>query len=247
VGPVWTGDRAEVETHDGNRAVVRDISRVELAEERQADPAPAEIRPGYELAKRAFDIVTSLVVLLVSLPVFAVVALCIIAEDGRPVFYGHLRQGRGGRRFRCWKFRTMYRKTDKLTAELAKRNRCDGPQVFIKDDPRVTRVGHLLRRFQIDEFPQFWNTLVGQMSIVGPRPSPDEENQYCPAWRDQRLSVRPGITGLWQTMRTRAEGQDFQEWIKYDMDYVRRASLWLDLRICVKTVWVLLRGRGNGV
>ena len=117
----------------------------------------------------------------------------------------------------------------------------------IRDDPRVTRVGRVLRQFQIDEFPQFWNVLLGQMSIVGPRPSPDDENQYCPAWREQRLSVRPGITGLWQTMRTRAEGEDFQEWIKYDIEYVRRAGFWLDLRICLKTAWILLRVRRDAV
>ncbi len=99
-----------------------------------------------------------------------------------------------------------------------------GFQVFIRSDPRVTRVGHFLRRFEIDEFPQFWNVLRGEMSIVGPWPSPDGENQYCPAWREIRLSVRPGITGLWQLKRTRALGEDFQEWIKYDVEYVRRAG-----------------------
>ena len=243
VGPAWTVDHA---VSDGT-AEVRDISRVELTEAPPAVPQTAEVSPGYQLAKRTFDIVGSFAVLVVSLPLFAIAALCIILEDGRPVFYGHLRQGRGGRLFRCWKFRTMYRRADKLTPELAEKNRCDGPQVNIEDDPRVTRVGRVLRNFQVDEFPQFWNVLLGQMSIVGPRPSPDEENQYCPAWREQRLSVRPGITGLWQTMRTRAEGEDFQEWIKYDIEYVRRASFWLDLRICLKTAWVLLRVRRDAV
>jgi len=243
VGPAWTVDHAVAE----GTAEVRDISRVEVAEAPPTVPQTAEVSAGYQRAKRTFDIFSSFAALVVSLPLFAIAALCIILEDGRPVFYGHLRQGRGGRLFRCWKFRTMYRRADKLTPELAEKNRCDGPQVNIEDDPRVTRVGRVLRNFQIDEFPQFWNVLLGQMSIVGPRPSPDEENQYCPAWREQRLSVRPGITGLWQTMRTRAEGEDFQEWIKYDIEYVRRASFWLDLRICLKTAWVLLRVRRDAV
>jgi len=136
----------------------------------------------------------------------------------------------------------MSRGTERIGAELADLNLCDGPQVLIKNDPRITRVGAILRRFQIDEFPQFFNVLRGQMSIVGPRPSPDRENQYCPAWRDLRLSVRPGITGLWQIRRTRAPGEDFQEWIRYDMEYVRRASFWFDLKLCFKTAWVLLLG-----
>ena len=137
----------------------------------------------------------------------------------------------------------MVRHADKLSPELVGENICDGPQVFIKHDGRITGVGRLLRRLQIDEIPQFWNVLLGHMSIVGPRPSPDEENQYCPAWRDLRLSVRPGITGLWQIRRTRAPGEDFQEWIRYDIEYVRRANFWFDLAVCIRTAWVLLLGR----
>ena len=107
----------------------------------------------------------------------------------------------------------------------------------------MTRVGRWLRKTHLDEVPQFFNVLFGHMSLVGPRPSPDDENQYCPAWRDTRLSVRPGITGLWQLNRTRGPGEDFQEWIKYDIEYVQRASTWLDLNIMVKTAWIILRGR----
>jgi lipopolysaccharide/colanic/teichoic acid biosynthesis glycosyltransferase len=135
----------------------------------------------------------------------------------------------------------MRRNAEALVAELRKQNLCDGPQVFIKDDPRVTRVGRILRRFQLDEFPQFWNVLMGDMSVVGPRPSPENENQFCPAWREKRLSVRPGITGLWQVMRTRAPGKDFQEWIQYDIEYVEKRGPLLDLRIFAMTVMNLLR------
>jgi lipopolysaccharide/colanic/teichoic acid biosynthesis glycosyltransferase len=171
-----------------------------------------------------------------------VVGISVMVNDGRPVFFGHVRQSRGGRNFKCWKFRTMLRNAESMVGDLSEKNIADGPQVFIKNDPRITKVGRLLRRFHIDEMPQFWNVLVGDMSLVGPRPSPEKENQFCPAWRDARLSVRPGITGLWQVERTRAPGMDFQEWIKYDIEYVNRASLLLDARICFKTLYRMVRG-----
>ena len=242
VGPTWLPDSHPGVAAAASKVTVRDIGDV-VPSERPPSAAAPKRRSGYATAKRAFDISFGLVVLVLTLPLLAVVALCIVVEDGRPVFYGHRRQSRGGKPFLCWKFRTMSRGPDLLPDELADRNLCDGPQVFIKDDPRVTHVGRVIRTVHIDEFPQFWNVLVGQMSIVGPRPSPDEENQYCPAWRDLRLSVPPGITGLWQLRRTRAPGEDFQEWIKYDLEYVRRASFWLDLSICAQTAWMLLFGR----
>ena len=111
-------------------------------------------------------------------------------------------------------------------------NQVDGPQFKIDNDPRITGLGQFLRDTCIDELPQFFNVLAGQMSVVGPRPSPENENESCPAWRDARLSVRPGITGLWQLYRTRQEGQDFQEWVYYDTQYVRNVSFRLDLSIC---------------
>ena len=129
------------------------------------------------------------------------------------------------------------RNAESMVVDLQGDNLADGPQVFIKDDPRITRVGGFLRKFHIDELPQFWNVLVGDMSLVGPRPSPENENQFCPAWRDARLSVRPGITGLWQVERTRQPGLDFQEWIKYDIEYVNRANVFLDFKIIFKTLF----------
>lgn len=189
----------------------------------------------YGLAKRIFDVTAAVAVLVLLAPVFLVVGLIVGLDDGLPLFFGHTRQKRGGAPFKCWKFRTMRRDAESLVADLQSKNKADGPQVFIENDPRVTRIGRFLRKFQLDELPQFWNVLVGDMSVVGPRPSPDKENQFCPAWREMRLSVRPGITGLWQVERTRAPGEDFQEWIKYDLEYVRTASFMLDLRICLKT------------
>ncbi len=233
IGPAWFGDMA---TESRAPCRVRTIREIEPGDERSVEePAVPSADAGYNTAKRTFDIVTSLFVLVATLPIFIVVTLAILLTDGRPVFYGHRRQTRGGRVFRCWKFRTMRRDADKLTAELQKLNVCDGPQFYIENDPRVTRVGRILRRWHMDELPQFWNVLTGDMSIVGPRPSPDAENQYCPAWREIRLSVRPGITGLWQVERTRQPGRDFQEWIRFDIEYVREASFWTDLQICMRT------------
>jgi lipopolysaccharide/colanic/teichoic acid biosynthesis glycosyltransferase len=168
---------------------------------------------------------------------FIPVSLAVVISSGFPIFFGHERQSKGGRNFKCWKFRTMMRDAESMVLDLQDENIADGPQVFIKNDPRITRIGRILRRFHIDELPQFWNVLVGDMSLVGPRPSPENENQFCPAWRESRLSIRPGITGLWQVERTRQPGLDFQEWIKYDIEYVNRANLVLDLKIIVKTVF----------
>ncbi len=163
--------------------------------------------------------------------------LAIWLEDGRPFFFGHVRETRGGREFPCIKFRSMRKDAEQIKAQLGqKKNQADGPQFFMENDPRLTRVGRFIRKYNLDELPQFWNVLTGDMSIVGPRPSPHKENQYCPPWREARLSVRPGITGLWQVKRTRRAGTDFQEWIKYDLEYVEKRYWWMDLRIIWQTV-----------
>ena len=198
-------------------------------------------RTYYGIGKRLFDIVFALIALTFTSPILIAVAVAMILDDGFPIFFGHERQSRGGRQFRCWKLRTMRQNAEELVATLADLNIADGPQVLIENDPRVTRIGRFLRKYQIDELPQFWNVLCGQMSVVGPRPSPEKENQFCPAWREMRLSVRPGVTGLWQVSRTRNPGEDFQEWIKYDVEYVRTASFSGDLKIIMKTVADVLK------
>lgn len=196
-------------------------------------------RPG-RAAKRAFDIAFASGVLTATAPLYPLIALAIMIEDGRPIFFSHTRQTIRGREFPCYKFRTMCRDAERMKAELAAANQADGPQFFIENDPRLLRVGRFLRRFQLDELPQFWNVLRGHMSIVGPRPSPDKENQFCPAWREARLSVRPGVTGLWQVRRTREPETDFQEWIRYDLEYVRHESWRLDLWIILQTIRKIL-------
>ncbi|HET6249244.1 MAG TPA: sugar transferase [Tepidisphaeraceae bacterium] len=187
-------------------------------------------------AKRLFDIAFAICAILGSLPLYPLIMLAIWIEDGRPFFFAHRRETVGGREFPCVKFRSMRKDAEKMKATLKSKNQADGPQFFIENDPRLTRIGRLLRKYNLDELPQFFNVLVGDMSVVGPRPSPRHENQYCPPWREARLSVRPGITGLWQVKRTRRTGTDFQEWIKFDIEYVERRSFWLDMKIIFQTV-----------
>jgi len=186
--------------------------------------------------KRILDIVFALIVLALFAPIMPFVALAVKVTSPGPVFYKDKRQGRCGKMFDCLKFRTMRTGSDKIHEKLRVASQVDGPQFKIDNDPRITTVGMFLRNTFIDEIPQFLNVLFGQMSVVGPRPSPESENTLCPSWRDARLSVRPGITGLWQVSRTRKPEQDFQEWIHYDTKYVRNLSLGMDLRICALTI-----------
>lgn len=198
------------------------------------------------MTKRLMDLIGAIIFIACTLPFYPLVMLAVFINSPGRIFFGHERQGRGGRNFRCWKFRTMVPNADRFQSNLLGQNEVDGPQFKMKDDPRVFFVGRWLRKLNIDEWPQFFNVLAGQMSLVGPRPSPDRENQMCPAWREARLSVRPGVTGLWQVMRKRDRGEtDFQEWIYYDVQYVKKQSIWLDLKILLKTVKVVLSGGSN--
>ncbi len=185
--------------------------------------------------KRVVDCLTAAIVLILFAPVLPVVALAVKLTSSGPVFFKDRRQGLHGRPFNCLKFRTMRVGSDKIQDKLRVASQVDGPQFKMEDDPRITAVGRFLRETYVDEIPQFFNVLVGQMSVVGPRPSPEPENRLCPSWRDARLSVRPGVTGLWQIWRTREPMKDFQEWIHYDTRYVRELSLRLDLWICWRT------------
>jgi len=186
--------------------------------------------------KRIADVLFAIIVLVLFAPVMPFVALAVKLTSSGPVFYKDKRQGRYGKSFDCFKFRTMRIGSDRIQDKLRVASQVDGPQFKIDNDPRITAVGRFLRNTYIDEIPQFFNVLFGQMSVVGPRPSPEAENTLCPSWRDARLSVRPGITGLWQIYRTRKPEQDFQEWIHYDTKYVIDISFGMDLRICALTM-----------
>jgi lipopolysaccharide/colanic/teichoic acid biosynthesis glycosyltransferase len=207
------------------------------------DLAPETPRRSYYPAlKRAVDAAAAAAGLILFSPLHLLIAALIKLESKGPVHYGHLREGMGGRPFRCWKFRTMFTGTDVQQRKLARQNQMDGPQFKMERDPRRTRTGRFLSATNLDEIPQLWNVLVGQMSLVGPRPSPFRENQVCVPWREGRLSIRPGITGLWQICRHDRHKGDFHQWIYYDLLYVRNLSLWLDLKILALTVLSFVRG-----
>ncbi|MBN2180459.1 MAG: sugar transferase [Sedimentisphaerales bacterium] len=186
--------------------------------------------------KRIADFIFAVIVLILFIPLIPLIALAIKINSPGPVFFKDKRQGLHGREFNCLKFRTMVTGADKIQEKLKYASQVDGPQFKMANDPRISAVGVFLRETYIDEIPQFFNVLLGQMSVVGPRPSPESENILCPSWRDARLSVRPGITGLWQIRRTRVPTKDFQEWIRYDTEYVRELSFRTDIRICWDTV-----------
>lgn len=186
--------------------------------------------------KRAVDFLVAIAVLILFAPIMPFIALAIKLDSTGPIFFKDRRQGFHGKEFKCLKFRSMREGADKIQEELRIASQVDGPQFKMKNDPRLSGVGRFLRDTYIDELPQFLNVLLGQMSVVGPRPSPKSENTSCPQWRDARLSVRPGITGLWQVRRTRQPMRDFQEWIYYDTEYVRNLSLSMDLWICWQTI-----------
>jgi len=190
--------------------------------------------------KRIADFIAAMTVLVLFAPLMPFVALAIKLNSAGPVFFKDKRQGLHGKKFNCLKFRTMVTGADKIQEKLRVASQVDGPQFKMEDDPRISLVGRFLRETYIDEIPQFFNVLLGQMSVVGPRPSPESENTLCPFWRDARLSVKPGITGPWQVHRTRQPMKDFQEWIHYDIEYARNLSLVTDLCICWQTTKKML-------
>ncbi|HLA76448.1 MAG TPA: sugar transferase [Vicinamibacteria bacterium] len=204
----------------------------------------AERRSRYPRLKPALDFLVALGSLLVLSPLLALIAALVRLDSKGSALYGHLREGRGGEVFRCWKFRTMVSGAARLERQLRAQSQVDGPQFKMERDPRVTRMGRLLRRSNLDELPQLLNVLKGEMSFVGPRPSPFRENQLCVPWREGRLSVRPGITGLWQVCRHDRDLGDFHQWIQYDLLYVQHLSFLVDLKILLFTV-VALAGRGH--
>ena len=187
----------------------------------------------YQAVKRLFDILASLAALAVLSPLFLVIAILILSEDGRPVFYKHTRVGKGGKTFQMYKFRTMYVQD---TTEEKK-------GWTTKNDPRVTKVGRILRKTSIDELPQFFDVLRGDMSLVGTRPPTVDEYKQYESHHKRRLSMKPGITGLWQ-VSGRSDIEDFEDVVKLDVQYIDNWSLWGDIKILFKTVWVVFAGRG---
>jgi lipopolysaccharide/colanic/teichoic acid biosynthesis glycosyltransferase len=193
--------------------------------------------------KRLLDVVLSAAALVILAPFLLVIAALIWADSGWPVLYPWKVVGYRGRYFTSYKLRTMVRNADALYDELASQNEMSGPVFKMKADPRVTRIGRVLRKYSLDELPQLWSVLIGDMSLVGPRPPLQREWERFEAWQRQKLAVTPGITCLWQ-VSGRADIQDFDEWARLDLEYIRRWSLWLDLTILWRTVSAVLSRRG---
>jgi exopolysaccharide biosynthesis polyprenyl glycosylphosphotransferase len=195
------------------------------------------------LTKRTLDILGSIVGLIALSPVLLVLALLVKLTSRGPILFVQERSGLGGRPFRFYKYRTMVADAEERKSDLEHLNEMRGPVFKIRRDPRVTSIGRVLRKLSLDEFPQLWNVLRGEMSLVGPRPPTLDEVERYTTRQAQRLSVVPGITGLWQ-VSGRSDISDFERWIDLDLEYARTWSVWLDLRILFKTavVVVLLRG-----
>jgi exopolysaccharide biosynthesis polyprenyl glycosylphosphotransferase len=195
------------------------------------------------LLKRAIDVAAAATALIVLAPALFLIAVLIKLESSGPILYKAPRAGRKRKPFPCYKFRTMVRDADKLKESLREQNQRSGPFFKMTDDPRITRVGRLLRRYSLDELPQLWNVLKGDMSMVGPRPHPlDDVSKYAIADLP-RLDVTPGITGLWQV--TARQDPSFQNGLKLDIEYIRRWSLRMDLSILLRTAAAVLRGSGE--
>lgn len=194
-------------------------------------------------AKRIFDLSFSLVFLILFSPVFLFIASAIKMSSAGPVLFRQERCGLNGRRFMFYKFRTMIDGAEGKLGELLDCNEMGGPVFKMKNDPRITPIGKFLRRYSLDELPQLWNIFLGQMSFVGPRPPiPKEVNKYD-NWQRRRLSMKPGLTCLWQ-ISGRNEIKNFEQWMKLDLKYIDNWSLWLDLKIFFKTIPVVLLAKG---
>lgn len=203
---------------------------------------PAAPRRGYLAAKRALDVVGSLAGLVLGLPLWAILAILIKLESRGPVLFSQTRVGENGRVFRFLKLRSMYLDADRQRAAVEDMNEMSGPVFKIREDPRVTRVGRFLRRYSLDEVPQLVHVLLGQMTLVGPRPPLLEEVERYEPWQTERLSVRPGLTCIWQV-----SGRNeipFDRWVEMDIYYVRHRTFWMDLWLLARTVPAVLMGRG---
>jgi lipopolysaccharide/colanic/teichoic acid biosynthesis glycosyltransferase len=198
-------------------------------------------RRRYLVTKRSLDLVLGSLLLLVAVPVLLACALAVRLDSPGPAFFGQLRTGRNGRRFRMYKFRTMLENAEELKASLAHLNVLPPPDFKIPNDPRITRVGRFLRATSLDELPQLINVVKGDMSLVGPRPTSFAPSTYK-VWHTHRLDVPPGLTGLWQVEGRAA--MSFDERLRLDVTYIRHASLLYDLRLLARTAGAVVRRSG---
>ena len=200
-------------------------------------------KPVYDFFKRVFDLVMATFALIVLSPVFLFTAIAIKREDGGKVFYSQTRLTKGGKEFKMYKFRSMCPDADKKLDELLKYNEVKGPAFKMEDDPRVTKVGHFIRKTSIDELPQLVNIIKGDMTIIGPRPPlPREVAQYTP-YQLHRLDVKTGLA-CYHECEGRSDDKDFDSWVEADLRYIRERSMLTDIKIIFKTIKVVLTGKG---
>ncbi|WEK54927.1 MAG: sugar transferase [Candidatus Cohnella colombiensis] len=216
-----------------------ELVKPELYAVRNLGSYPLRDLRAYFAVKRAFDFTASLTAIVLYLPFFLVIAILIKLEDPKgPVLFKQVRIGKNGKPFWMYKFRSMISNAEELIEDLLDQNEVKGAMFKMKDDPRVTRLGKFIRKTSIDELPQLWNVLKGDMSLVGPRPSlPKEVAQYS-TYDRQRLLVTPGCTGLWQV--SGRNGLSFAEMVELDLMYIQRQSIALDIRLILKTIWVMI-------
>ena len=199
-------------------------------------------RPFYHGLKRIFDFLASAVALILLSPLFLILAIKIKAEDGGPVFYSQIRIGKDEKPFRIYKFRSMVVNAEKMKKDLLKKNEVEGAMFKMHDDPRITKVGKFIRAHSLDELPQLWNVLIGNMSLVGPRPPLPKEVEMYSDYDKQRLLVKPGCSGLWQA--TSRNAADFDEMVQLDIEYINRSNIFFDLWIIFKTIGVIFHPNG---
>ena len=216
--------------------MAQEVKKVKL------DPSKVKGRLVYHTVKRGFDILASGVALVLLSPLFGVLTVKIKKEDGGPAFYSQTRIGKNGKPFKMWKFRSMVVNADQMIDQLEDQNEIDGAMFKIKDDPRITKIGHIIRKYSLDELPQLWNVLIGDMALVGPRPPlPSEVEEYTD-YDKQRLLVMPGCTGLWQV--TKRNEADFDEMVWLDIVYINHSGILEDLKLIIKTIGVVIHPNG---
>ncbi len=224
--------------HMKARVVLEELEGIPLLTFTNTPGAPFPL-----FVKRLADVAVSAVGLMLTAPLLPVIAAAVKLSSQGPVLYSQQRCGLNGRRFTLHKFRTMYVGADRRLQEVAHLNEVNGPAFKARHDPRVTPIGRILRRLSLDELPQLYNVLKGDMSLVGPRPPLPKEVERYERWQRRRLSMKPGLTGLWQ-VSGRSRFDDFNRWIALDLAYIDQWSLWLDLKILAKTVPAVLSARG---